>query len=270
MLVARRRPSRRLALRRARSGRLGHRFGYDARSAPVSADVDDHGAERADALRRRVQLDGTVDSSPIYGPRPDASSLPRHTVARGDRRDTGCCLALHAAGYAQSSPASTRSTNATPTGDDARRVAARSDGASAIASSATAGALDDERSRATTTTRSSLRRSTSRAASGSRRRRCIGDAPPYQGHVVHVSERRSMRTSGTRSPRSRGGCSSPTCLRSDSALLVRTARPAIPTRRPSATNAPGRRSTNWGEGAVAPLGRNRTRAAHSTIRRPSC
>jgi outer membrane protein assembly factor BamB len=240
----------------ATSGDWG-RFGFDAARRSVSSDAAITAKNAAKLVRRRVRLDGTVDSSPIYvGGKLVVTTTYGKTEALSP--STGRALwrftppsYSHLAGSAQI-------TNATPV--------ASTDG-SAVYAAAPDGRIRKLRladGRVLWTTRitrdpthekitSSLNvaRGLVIATTGG----YIGDAPPYQGHVVTISERTghiahvwNSLCSDRRTlilPR--------TCGSSDSAIWSRSGAavdPANGTLVIATGNGPWNGRTDWGDSVI--------------------
>ena len=189
----------------ARSGGDWTRFGYDAarhNSGPAATGIT--AANARELERRRIAIDGTVDSSPIYlrgvrigGARHDAFFVTTsygRTLALD--ADSGTVLWRFTPSGYRSWAGSYRITNATPVADPTRRFvyAAAPDGRIhklAIAS----GVEVRSGSWPATITRLPTREKIGPALNYSRSRVLaatggyIGDAPPYQGHVVVIDGR---------------------------------------------------------------------------------
>jgi hypothetical protein len=251
---------------RASGGSDWNRFGYDAGrhgSAPRSGIT---AANISKLVRKRVVLDGTVDSSPIY----------LHDVeVRGKARDVffvtttyGKTEAIDAARgtvlWRFTPPSygsiahSARITNSTP--------AASSDRSSIYASG------PDGRVRklrvsdgkilwTTTITRDPGHEKLASAINVSRglvimtTGGYIGDAPPYQGHVVTMSERtgRIAHVWNSLCSNRHGLITPSSCSASDSAMWSRNGAAVDPTDGTlvvATGNAPWNGSTNWGDSVL--------------------
>jgi outer membrane protein assembly factor BamB len=240
----------------ATSGDWG-RFGFDAARRSVSSDAAITAKNAAKLVRRRVRLDGTVDSSPIYvGGKLVVTTTYGKTEALSP--STGRALwrftppsYSHLAGSAQI-------TNATPV--------ASTDG-SAVYAAAPDGRIRKLRladGRVLWTTRitrdpthekitSSLNvaRGLVIATTGG----YIGDAPPYQGHVVTISERtgRIAHVWNSLCSDRRTLILPRTCGSSDSAIWSRSGAavdPANGTLVIATGNGPWNGRTDWGDSVI--------------------
>jgi hypothetical protein len=240
----------------ATSGDWG-RFGFDAARRSVSPDAAITAKNAAKLVRRRVRLDGTVDSSPIYvGGKLVVTTTYGKTEALSP--STGRALwrftppsYSHLAGSAQI-------TNATPV--------ASTDG-SAVYAAAPDGRIRKLRladGRVLWTTRitrdpthekitSSLNvaRGLVIATTGG----YIGDAPPYQGHVVTISERtgRIAHVWNSLCSDRRTLILPRTCGSSDSAIWSRSGAavdPANGTLVIATGNGPWNGRTDWGDSVI--------------------
>jgi outer membrane protein assembly factor BamB len=233
------------------------RFGFDAARRSVSSDAAITAKNAAKLVRRRVRLDGTVDSSPIYvGGKLVVTTTYGKTEALSP--STGRTLwrftppsYSHLAGSAQI-------TNATPV--------ASTDG-SAVYAAAPDGRIRKLRladGRVLWTTRitrdpthekitSSLNvaRGLVIATTGG----YIGDAPPYQGHVVTISERtgRIAHVWNSLCSDRRTLILPRTCGSSDSAIWSRSGAavdPANGTLVIATGNGPWNGRTDWGDSVI--------------------
>jgi hypothetical protein len=233
------------------------RFGFDAARRSVSSDAAITAKNAAKLVRRRVRLDGTVDSSPIYvGGKLVVTTTYGKTEALSP--STGRALwrftppsYSHLAGSAQI-------TNATPV--------ASTDG-SAVYAAAPDGRIRKLRladGRVLWTTRitrdpthekitSSLNvaRGLVIATTGG----YIGDAPPYQGHVVTISERtgRIAHVWNSLCSDRRTLILPRTCGSSDSAIWSRSGAavdPANGTLVIATGNGPWNGRTDWGDSVI--------------------
>ncbi|MGZ4339239.1 MAG: outer membrane protein assembly factor BamB family protein [Gaiellaceae bacterium] len=239
------------------------RFGYDTARHNASPDTTITAANVGTLRRLQVQLDGTVDSSPIYvskGVRGHDAFVVTTTYGRTEAldADTGQVLwRFTPVAYAQVA-GSAQITTATPALSTDRKAvyAASSDGRIRKLR------LSDGRVLWTTritfdathekiTSSLNVARGLVLATTGG----YIGDAPPYQGHVVTMSERTGRIAHVWNSLCSdRHALIVPkTCAASDSAIWSRngaTVDPANGTIVVATGNAPFDGHTNWGDSVI--------------------
>ena len=172
-----------LRLRRRAAQRLRRHEDHRARTSPK-------------LVRLQVQLDGTVDSSPIYlhgrGGHDASSSRPPTARPRRSTRTPARCSGGSRRRRTRGSPARRRSrTPRRPHPPIARRSTPRPrTDASGSCGCPTARCCGRRRSPAIRRTRRSRRRlNVSRGLVIVTTGGYIGDAPPYQGHVVTMSEK---------------------------------------------------------------------------------
>jgi outer membrane protein assembly factor BamB len=261
--------SRPAAQSSARLARDWTRYGFDAKRSNIGPGRTGIGARQLGRLRRRqVRLPGTVDSSPIY--------LARVRV-RGHRRDVffvtttyGRTLAIDAArgrilwqfvpGGIDGWEGSYQITNTTPIADPSRRAiyAASPNGFIHKLSVASGKELSGWPLRVT---RDASHEKLAAALNISGRYVLavtggyIGDAPPYQGHVLAIS-----RSSGQIAQvfntlcSDRSGIIEPSsCSSSDSAIWARAGAVVIPGSRRllvATGNAPFNGRTDWGDSVL--------------------
>ena len=239
------------------------RFGYDTARRNASPDATITAANVGKLRRLRVQLDGTVDSSPIYvskGVRGRDAFIVTTTYGRSEALDASTGRVL----WRFTPPAygrivgSAQITNATP---------ALSTDRTAVYAGAPDGRIRRLRlsdGRVLWTTRITLDPTHEKVTSSLNVSRglviattggYIGDAPPYQGHVVTMSERTGRVAHVWNSL-----CSDrhvlivpKTCGTSDSAIWSRNGAavdPANGTLVVATGNAPFDGRTNWGDSVV--------------------
>jgi outer membrane protein assembly factor BamB len=248
------------------SGMDWARFGYDAarhNSAPGSGITS---ANVAKLVRRRVVLDGTVDSSPIYlhdvrvhGAAHDAFFVTT-TYGKTEAIDAGSGSVLwrYTPPSYRGVAGTARITNSTPAASSDR---------TAVYASAPDGRVrklrvsDGKVLWTTTITRDPTHEKLTSSINVARglvivtTGGYIGDAPPYQGHVVTMSERTGQVEHVWNSLCSnRSGLLTPsTCDASDSAIWSRSGAavdPANGTLVVATGNAPWNGSTNWGDSVL--------------------
>jgi len=233
------------------------RFGYDTARHSSSPDAAITAKNAAKLVRRRVRLDGTVDSSPIFvGGKLVVTTTYGRTEALSPA--TGRVLwrftppsYSHLAGSAQI-------TNATP--------AASADG-SAVYAAAPDGRIRKLRLRdgkvlwTTRITRDPTHEKITSSLNVSRglviatTGGYIGDAPPYQGHVVTISERsgRIAHVWNSLCSDRRTVMLPRTCASSDSAIWSRNGAavdPANGTLVVATGNGPWNGRTDWGDSVI--------------------
>jgi outer membrane protein assembly factor BamB len=251
----------------AAAGHDWTRFGYDARRSNDAPWATGIGVAGVGALRRQqVQLPGTVDSSPIY----------LHGVSiEGSQHDAffvtttyGITLAIDASngailwswkppGYS-SWAGSARITTATPVADPGRRwiYAASPDGRIQKLSVAT-GRVAWRRSITRLPSREKIAASLNFAnghviaTTGG----YIGDAPPYQGHVVILSARNGhvLHVWNSLCSNRHGVISPASCPSSDSAIWGRAGAVVVPGSGDllvATGNAPWNGRTDWGDSVL--------------------
>ncbi len=233
------------------------RFGYDAARHNVSADTKITAQNLPMLVRRRVQLDGTVDSSPIYV---RGMFIVTTTYGRTEalNANTGKVIWRFTPPAYSRLAGSAQITNATPAASTDRTAvyAAASDGRIRKLR------LTDGKVLWTTTiTRDPTHEKITSSLNVSRglviatTGGYIGDAPPYQGHVVTMSEKTGRIAHVWNSL-----CSNrhtlilpSTCPASDSAIWSRNGAavdPATGDLVVATGNAPFNGSTNWGDSVI--------------------
>jgi outer membrane protein assembly factor BamB len=239
------------------------RFGYDAARHGVSPDATISAANVRKLHLLRVRLDGTVDSSPIYvakGVRGRDALVVTTAYGRTEAIDAANGRVLwrftppaypKLAGTAQI-------TNATPILSTDRRAvyAAAPDGmirklALANGSVVWATPITKDPTHEKVTSSLNLARGLVIATTGG----YIGDAPPYQGHVVTISERTGALAHVWNSLCSdRKGLLRPsTCASSDSAIWSRNGAAVDPSTGDlvvATGNAPWNGRTDWGDSTL--------------------
>ena len=233
------------------------RFGYDAARHNVSADTKITAQNVPMLVRRRVQLDGTVDSSPIYV---RGMFIVTTTYGRTEalNANTGKVIWRFTPPAYSRLAGSAQITNATPAAATDRTAvyAAASDGRIRKLR------LTDGKVLWTTTiTRDPTHEKITSSLNVSRglviatTGGYIGDAPPYQGHVVTMSEKTGRIAHVWNSL-----CSNrhtlilpSTCPASDSAIWSRNGAAVDPANGDlvvATGNAPFNGSTNWGDSVI--------------------
>ncbi len=182
------------------SGPRGHdwdRFGYDAARHDASPDATITPRDVAGLKHRRVHLDGTVDSSPIYvanGVRGHDAFVVTTTYGRTEALDasTGRVLWRFTPPTYGKLAGTAQITNASPalSADGTAVYAAAPDGIVRKLRLATgtrvwARSITRDPTHEKITSSLNVSRGLVVATTGG----YIGDAPPYQGHVVTISER---------------------------------------------------------------------------------
>jgi outer membrane protein assembly factor BamB len=233
------------------------RFGYDAARHSSSPDAAITAKNAAKLVRRRVQLDGTVDSSPIFvGGKLVVTTTYGRTEALSPA--TGKAIWRFTPPSYSQLAGSAQITNATPV--------ASADG-SAVYAAAPDGRirklrLSDGKVLWTTritrdpthekiTSSLNLARGLVIATTGG----YIGDAPPYQGHVVTMSERtgRIAHVWNSLCSDRRTVILPRTCGSSDSAIWSRSGAavdPANGTLVIATGNGPWNGRTDWGDSVI--------------------
>jgi len=239
------------------------RFGYDAARHDASPDATITAANVQKLHRLRVALDGTVDSSPIYvakGVRGRDAFVVTTTYGRTEAIDAvnGRVLWRFTPPSYAKLAGTAQITNATPilSTDRTAVYAAAPDGiirklrlsnGSVVWSTS----ITKDPTREKITSSLNLARGLVIATTGG----YIGDAPPYQGHVVTMSERTGAIAHVWNSLCSnRAGLIQPsTCPASDSAIWSRNGAavdPATGDLVVATGNAPWDGSTNWGDSTL--------------------
>ena len=239
------------------------RFGYDAARHNFSPDATVTAANVHRLHRLRVQLDGTVDSSPIYvakGVRGHDAFLVTTTYGKTEAIDAASGKPLWRftpPSYAQLQ-GTAQITNATPIVSTDRNAvyAAAPDGMIRKLRLSNGGLLwatsitrDPTHEKITSSL--NLSRGLVIATTGG----YIGDAPPYQGHVVTLSERTGAIAHVWNSLCSdRSGLIQPSsCDASDSAIWSRNGAavdPATGNLVVATGNGPWNGTTNWGDSTL--------------------
>jgi hypothetical protein len=239
------------------------RFGYDAARHDASPDATISAANLKALRLLRVHLDGTVDASPIYvakGVRGRDAFVVTTTYGRTEAIDAANGRVLWRftppsyAGLAGTA----RITNATPilSTDRTAVYAAAPDGVVRKlrlrnGSVVWATSITKDPTHEKITSSLNISRGLVIATTGG----YIGDAPPYQGHVVTMSERTGAIAHVWNSLCSnRSGLIQPsTCAASDSAIWSRNGAavdPATGDLVVATGNAPWDGSTNWGDSTL--------------------
>ncbi len=257
-----------LALPAARASRSAAdtdwgRFGYDAARHDASPDATITAANVHKLHRLRVQLDGTVDSSPIYvakGVRGRDALVVTTTYGKTEAIDaaTGRVLWRYTPPTYAKLAGTAQITNATPilSTDRSAVYAAAPDGTIRKlrlrnGSVVWARSITNDPTHEKITSSLNISRGLVIATTGG----YIGDAPPYQGHVVTISERTGAILHVWNSLCSnRTGLIQPsTCDASDSAIWSRNGAavdPATGDLVVATGNAPWNGSTNWGDSTL--------------------
>jgi outer membrane protein assembly factor BamB len=232
-------------------------FGYDAARHNASPDTTIN-AQNVGKLRRvQVQLDGTVDSSPIYvGGKLVVTTTYGKTEALNP--NTGRVLWRFTPPSYSSFAGSARITNSTPAASTDRGAvyAAAPDGrirklrlSDGRVLWTTAITRDPTHEKMTSSI--NVSRGLVIAATGG----YIGDAPPYQGHVVTMSERtgRVVHAWNSLCSNRRAIIVPSTCSSSDSAIWSRNGAAVDPANGDlvvATGNAPWNGSTDWGDSTL--------------------
>jgi outer membrane protein assembly factor BamB len=233
------------------------RFGYDAARHNASAEARITAQNASKLVHRQVRLDGTVDSSPIYV---GGVLVVTTTYGRTEalNRDTGAVKWRFTPPGYSGFAGSAQITNASP--------AAATDG-SAVYAAAPDGRIrklrlsDGKVLWTTAITRDPTREKITSSLNVSRdlviatTGGYIGDAPPYQGHVVTLSERTGRIAHVWNSLCSdRHALIVPrTCSSSDSAIWSRNGAAVDPgngTLVVATGNGPWNGSTDWGDSVI--------------------
>ena len=233
------------------------RFGYDAARHNVSPDTTITAANVSRLVRRQVHLDGTVDSSPIY-----ARGLFVVTTTYGRTEalnaDTGKVVWRFTPPSYASLAGTARITNATPAASTDRTAvyAAAPDGrirklrvSDGKVLWTTAITRDPTHEKITSSL--NVSRGLVIATTGG----YIGDAPPYQGHVVTMSERtgRIAHVWNSLCSNRHALIVPSTCASSDSAIWSSNGAAVDPDNGDlvvATGNAPFNGSTNWGDSVL--------------------
>ena len=239
------------------------RFGYDAARHDASPDATITAANVHKLRRLRVQLDGTVDSSPIYvakGVRGHDAFVVTTTYGKTEAIDaaSGHVLWTYTPPTYAKLAGTAQITNATPilSTDRTAVYAAAPDGmirklrlrnGSVVWSRS----ITKDPTHEKITSSLNISRGLVIATTGG----YIGDAPPYQGHVVTMSERTGAIVHVWNSLCSnRSGLIKPsTCDASDSAIWSRNGAavdPATGDLVVATGNAPWNGSTDWGDSTL--------------------
>jgi hypothetical protein len=239
------------------------RFGYDAARHDASPDTTITAANVHKLHRLRVQLDGTVDSSPIYvakGVRGRDAFVVTTTYGKTEAIDaaTGRALWRYTPPTYVKLAGTAQITNATPilSTDRSAVYAAAPDGTIRKlrlrnGSVVWTRSITKDPTHEKITSSLNISRGLVIATTGG----YIGDAPPYQGHVVTMSERTGAIVHVWNSLCSnRSGLIQPsTCDASDSAIWSRNGAavdPATGDLVVATGNAPWNGSTNWGDSTL--------------------
>jgi hypothetical protein len=239
------------------------RFGYDAARHNVSPDAAITAANLGTVKQLRVQLDGTVDSSPIYvahGVRGHDAFIVTTTYGKTEALDasTGGVLWRFTPPTYGKLAGSAQITNATPivSTDRTAVYAAAPDGVIrklrlSNGSVVWARSITKDPTHEKLTSSLNISRGLVIATTGG----YIGDAPPYQGHVVTLFERTGRIDhvwNSLCSDRHRLITPS-TCGSSDSAIWSRNGAavdPATGNLVVATGNAPWNGSTDWGDSTL--------------------
>ncbi len=247
------------------------RFGYDAARHDAAPSTGGITAGNLGTLRRRqVQLDGTVDSSPIYlagvrigGARHDAffvTTTYGKTLAIDAR--TGAVLWRYVPPGFSSWAGSSQITNTTPVADPGRAFlyAASPDGrihklAVATGGEVTSGGWPVTLTRDPTHEKLASALNLSRGLVLATTGGYIGDAPPYQGHVVSIraATGRTVAVWNSLCSNRRSIIVPSSCGASDSAIWARAGAvvdPATGNILVATGNGPWNGSTNWGDSVL--------------------
>jgi len=233
------------------------RFGYDAARHNVSGDSKITVQNVSTLVRRQVHLDGTVDSSPIYV---DGMFVVTTTYGRTEalNANTGKVIWRFTPPAYSRLAGSAQITNATPAASTDRTAvyAAASDGqirklrlTDGKVLWATAITRDPTHEKITSSL--NVSRGLVIAATGG----YFGDAPPYQGHVVTMSEQsgRIQHVWNSLCSNRHALIVPSTCASSDSAIWSRNGAAVDPANGNlvvATGNAPFNGSTDWGDSVI--------------------
>jgi outer membrane protein assembly factor BamB len=233
------------------------RFGYDAARHNASADTKITTQNASKLVRRQVQLDGTVDSSPIYV---RGMFVITTTYGRTEALNatTGKVIWRFTPSTYPRYAGSAEITNATPAASTDRtavyaaapdgriRKLRLSDGKLLWATAITRDATHEK-----LTSSLNVSRGLVIATTGG----YIGDAPPYQGHVVTMSEQtgRIAHVWNSLCSNRHALIVPATCSSSDSAIWSRNGAAVDPANGNlvvATGNAPFNGSTDWGDSVI--------------------